>query len=177
MASGNADAFINVRVRVNNFERFTTNKTKQDVLISTTCAPNNLGGIFMTKIISQQDLLKKIVSISQEIFEQTLDSNPNGFSYDDEKHDRKFHLNTQEMRCSFHRYEHPHEEPYYAMWFDLFFDTNPGFDIGRLVIHNAFGKANFYIDDGDYGRVNDYNEEKVNSCFSVIYNVLSELTN
>ena len=81
------------------------------------------------------------------------------------------------MRCRFHRYEHPHEEPYYAMWFDLFHDMNPGFDGGCLVIHNANGKADFYIDDGDYGRVDDYDGEKVNSCFAFIYNILSEVTN
>ena len=99
MASGSADALIYVGVRVNSFKKFTTNKTKQDVLVSTTCAPNNLGGIFMTNVISQQDLLEKIVSVSQGIFEHSLVSNPNEFSYDDEKCDRKFHLRTQKMRC------------------------------------------------------------------------------
>lgn len=46
MASGSANALIDVRVRV---RKFTTNKTKQDVLVSTTCAPNNLGGIIYDK--------------------------------------------------------------------------------------------------------------------------------
>ena len=46
----------------------------------------------MTNAISQQEVLKKIVSVSQEIFEHALTSNPTEFSYDDEKHDRKFHL-------------------------------------------------------------------------------------
>ena len=73
----------------------------------------------MTNVISQQDLLEKIVSAGQEIFEHSLASTPNEFSYDDEKHDRKFHLDIQGIRCRFHRYEHLHEEPYYAMWFDL----------------------------------------------------------
>ncbi len=130
----------------------------------------------MTNVISQQDLLQKIVSVSQEIFESSLASNPNGFSYDDEKYDCKFNLDTQGLRCRFHRYEHPHEEPYYAMWFDFFCDMDPGFDRGHLVIHNAYGKANFYIDDGDYGKVDVYDEEKVNRCFAVIFNILSELT-
>ena len=131
----------------------------------------------MTNVISQQDLLNKIVSFSQEIFEKELDSNSNEFSYDDENYDRKFYLETQEMRFRFHRYEHPREEPYYAIWFNLFYNKNTGFDRGRLVIHNAFGNANFYIDDGDYGRVDDYDEEKVNSCFSTIYNSLTKLIN
>ena len=95
----------------------------------------------MTNVISQQDLLEKIVSVSQEIFEHSLVSNPNEFSYDDEKCDRKFHLRTQKMRCRFHRYEHFNEEPYYAVWFDLFYDMDPGFDGAYLVIHNAYGKA------------------------------------
>lgn len=131
----------------------------------------------MINVISQQDLLNKIVSVSQEIFEKELDSNSNEFSYDDENYDRKFHLETQEMRFRFHRYEHPHEEPFYVIRFDFFYNKNTGFDRGQLVIHNASGKANFYIDDGDYGRVDDYDEEKVNSCFSTIYNSLTKLIN
>ena len=134
------------------------------------------GGIFMTKVISQQQLLNKIVSVGKEIFEKALDSNPDDFLYDDEKYDRKFYLDTQKMRCRFHRYEHPHEEPYYSIWFDLFCDINPGFDRGCLIIHNDYGKADFYIDDCDYGRVDDYDEKKINDCFSLIYNALSGLT-
>lgn len=44
MASGSAIALIDVCVSVNIIEKFTTNKAEQDVLVSTTCAPNNLGG-------------------------------------------------------------------------------------------------------------------------------------
>ena len=131
----------------------------------------------MTNVISQQDLLNKIVSVSQEIFEKELDSNSNEFSYDYENYDCKFHLDTQEMRCRFHRYEHPHEEPYYAIRFDLVYNKNTGFDRGCLVIHNAFGKANFYIDDGDYGRVDNYDVEKLTNTFSIIYNSLTKLIN
>lgn len=130
----------------------------------------------MTNVISQQDLLEQIVSVSMEIFQKTLASNPNEFSYDDERLDRHFVLSTQKFRCHIHRYEE--KSPYYEIRFDLFYNMNPGFDRGLfLSISNAFGKATFYINDGCCGRVKEYDEEKVNNCFSIIYNVLSELIN
>ena len=127
----------------------------------------------MTNVIPQQDLLDKILNSSRNLFKKKLASSPDEFSYDVDHHDRFFRLETPEFRCDIHKYEE--RKPYYTIFFDLFYNIDPGFGFGILVIHNGFGKTRFYIDNYDYGRVDDYDEEKLNNCFSVIYKVLSEL--
>ncbi|MBR2588173.1 MAG: hypothetical protein IKD77_03075 [Bacilli bacterium] len=122
---------------------------------------------------SRQYILDRIIVFSMRIFQKKIAENPNEFSYDDEKLDRYFCLSTNEFRCHIHRYEK--DSPYYAIRFDLFYSVNPGFNEGFLVIHNANKKARFYIDDGDYGKVYDYDDEKVTDCLLMIYDVLSKL--
>ena len=107
------------------------------------------------------------------IFQKKIAENPNEFSYDYERLDRYFCLSTNEFRCHIHRHEN--DSQYYAIWFDLFYNMKPGFDKGFLVIHNANKKARFYIDDGDYGKVYDYDDDKVTDCLLMIYDVLSKL--
>lgn len=123
---------------------------------------------------SRQGLLDRIICVSKKLFQKKLDTNPNEFSYDEEKLDRRFCLSTNEFRCHIHRYEK--DSQYYAIRFDLFYNMKPGFDKGVLVIHNADKKARFYIDDGDYGKVFDYDDDKVNECLLVIYDVLLGVT-
>ena len=122
---------------------------------------------------SRQYILDRIIVFSMRIFQKKIAENPNEFSYDDEKLDRYFCLSTNEFRCHIHRYEK--DSPYYAIRFDLFYSVNPGFNEGFLVIHNANKKARFYIDDGDYGKVYDYDDEMVTDCLLMIYDVLSKL--
>ena len=126
----------------------------------------------MTKLYSQQELLEKIVSFSKEIFERQLELNPLAILYDAEKLSHSSCWQTPKFKCHIHRYGE--KNPYYEIWFDTFYDINPGFNEGFLVISNAYGKANFYINDGDYGRVNNYDEEKINECFLVILDVFSK---
>ena len=123
--------------------------------------------------LSRQDLMDTIVFVCQKLFKKKLEENPNEFSYDDERLDRYFCLSTNEFRCHIHRYEK--DSQYYAIRFDLFYNLHPGFDKGFLVIHNAYNNARFYIDDGDYGKLYDYDDDKVTDCLLVIYDVLLKL--
>ena len=121
----------------------------------------------MTLEISRQTLLDEIISVSKEIIDKTIISSPDKVSFDDERQDRKFCISNSKMWCSFHRYEH--REPYYAIRLILYCNTFGG----TIVISNAFGNATIYIDDGNYGKIDNYNEEKMDDCLSTIYGILN----
>ena len=129
-------------------------------------------------MISQQIVLENIVAIAKEVFERKLNLNPNDISFVPEYSKHELIIKTHNFRGTISKYE---REQYYALRMSI-----QGYSIVlrmsiqgySIVIGEDYDKkVTFYIDDGDYGRVEDYDKEKVANCLATIHDGLTELLN
>lgn len=118
-------------------------------------------------MISQQIVLENIVAIAKEVFERKLNLNPNDISFDPEYSKHELIIKTHNFRGTISKYE---REQYYALRMSI-----QGYSI--VISEDYDKKVTFYIDDGDYGRVEDYDKEKVANCLATIHEGLTELLN